>query len=154
MFTSLSTFRMRGSRQLSNARPTSATLVSHSGSAAAMVRLSATNHLASDEAYGRIGVRLRCSDNGLRSSESRSKNRPSATTVLCRTSGSVSDASSNEIGDDVGDTDLLMTTSFAGNTVYSALADKRHRIVQRQSECFDGAVTIVVVKEEETRASH
>ena len=109
---------MRGSRQLSNARPTSAPLVAHSGSAAAMVRLSATNHLASDEAYGRIGVRLRCSDNGLRSSDIAVQKSAKRHDRLVPNFGvGVRRQQPNEIGDDVGDTDLLMAASFAGNTV-------------------------------------
>jgi hypothetical protein len=85
---------MRGSRQLSNARPTSATLVSHSGFAAAMVRLSATDHLASDEAHGRIGVRLRCSGNGLASSDIAVQKSTKHHNGFVPNFGSVSDASS------------------------------------------------------------
>jgi hypothetical protein len=109
---------MRGSRQLSKARPTSATLVSHSGFAAAMVRLSATDHLASDEAHGRIGVRLRCSGNGLGSSDIAVQKSTKRHDGFVPNFGvGVGREQSNEIADDVGDTDLLMTTPFAGNTV-------------------------------------
>jgi hypothetical protein len=103
---------------LDDSRPTGATLVSQSGFAAAMVRLSGTDHLASDEAYGRIGVRLRCSGNGLRSSDIAVQKSTKRHDCLVADFGvSVRRQQSNEIGDDVGDTDLLMTTSFAGNTV-------------------------------------
>jgi hypothetical protein len=73
-----------------------------------MVRLSATDHLASDEAYRRIGVRLRCSNNGLRSSDIAVQKSTKRHDCLVPNFG---------VGDDVGDTDLLMTTSFAGNAV-------------------------------------
>jgi hypothetical protein len=94
-----------------------------------MVRPPPTDHVASDEAYGRIEVGLCGSRDSLGSPDIAAQKSTKRHDCLVSDFGvGVRRQQSNEIADNVGDAYLLVTASFAGNSVQGPLADERHRV--------------------------